>query len=96
VSFDARERQRELRRAELVLAFRVREQRAGSAFPLRPSARGLELHGTIVAEQPPMKRPEQVVALVGRDRRPILLPLLGKQETRSNLVEPAELELPQQ
>ena len=55
VSLDARERQRELRRTELVLASRIRPQRARRSFPDRPCPRGFETDGCIVVEQAAME-----------------------------------------
>ena len=50
VGFDARERQRELRCAELVLALDVRQQRARRAFPHGPRARRRQAHGLVVGQ----------------------------------------------
>ena len=43
-----------------------------------------------------MERAEQIVPLGGRNRRQVLLPLLRKQQARAELIEPGQLELPQQ
>ena len=43
-----------------------------------------------------MERAEQVVALRGRDRRHVALPLLGEKQAGTELIEPRELELTQQ
>src|SRR5512139_3762180 len=48
VRLDACQRERELRSPELVLALRIREQRARRALPHRPRARGCEAYGGIV------------------------------------------------
>src|SRR5688572_17374614 len=96
VRLDARESERELRRSEQVFALGIGEQRARRTFPHRPRARRVEAHGRIVGQQAPVEGREQIVALLGRNRRDVLLPLIGKKQVRAELVEPSQLDLPQQ
>src|SRR5882672_1497014 len=91
VRLDARERKRELGRAELARALRIRPQRARGAFPDRPRARRLQLLARVGADQAAVIGGEQIAALVLGDRREKLLPELREQPARATLVEPFEL-----
>src|SRR5690606_34785680 len=93
--FDPRERERKARVAELLGTRRIRQQRARCALPYRPRACRLEAHALVVAEQAAVISREQVVPLVRRNRREVLLPEVRKQQARAVLIEPAELESPQ-
>jgi hypothetical protein len=76
VSLDARQRERELGRAELVLTLRIWQQRARRALPDGPRSRGCEALRRVRRAQAPMERAEQIVALRGRNGLEEFLPLV--------------------
>ncbi|MNS68352.1 hypothetical protein D3C72_1016320 [compost metagenome] len=88
VAFDAGNRQRTLRLGETVDYQRVRAQGRGAALPGRPGLGRVHLGDLVVADQAFVERSEQVVALVQRDRRDVVLPVIGEQAAGAGLVEP--------
>lgn len=91
VAFDAGDGQRPVRIGEAIHHLAVGAQRGGAPLPAGPGLGGVHLGDLVAAGQAPVERGHQVVALVLRDRRQVILPVVGEQPAGAFLVEPAEL-----
>lgn len=90
VTFDPSDGQRTLRLGETIDHQRVRTQGRGPAFPGRPGFGRVHLGDLIVAGQTLVESAEQVFALIQRDRRDVVLPVIREQTTRARLIEPLD------
>ena len=91
VAFDAGNRQCTLWLGETIDHQRVGTQGRGAALPGGPGLGRVHLGNLVVTDQTLVERGKQVVALVQRDGRDVVLPVIGEQAAGAGLVEPFDL-----
>ena len=96
VAFNTGNGQCPVRVAEALDHLRVGPQGGGAAFPGRPCLGHMHLGNLVVAREALVKGTHQVVTLFLRDRRDIVLPVVGENPAGPCLIEPFDFLRPRQ
>ena len=96
VALDTGDGQRSVRLAEALDHLGIRAQGGGAPFPGRPGLGRVHLGDLVGAGQALVESLHQIAAFVWRNRREVVLPVVGEQAAGALLVEPAEFLRPTQ